>query len=148
MKFLIICGLCIMCSNAAWSHSLVEYARQSNQQFIKPSVKHAINQVAHKLNRNLYVISGYRTRKTNSRYRGAKKSRHLIGCAVDISTVGWSRKQKNKLIKTAISEGFNGIGIYPTTVHLDIRDKLSVWGGDNNYFIPRVKRKLNGHLCR
>ncbi len=78
------------------------------------------------INRPVYINSGYRCQEENIRVGGAKNSYHRVGMAVDI-------RSKNITIPDlaiyADGVGFNGIGIYGTFLHLDIRPKKYRWEG-------------------
>jgi uncharacterized protein YcbK (DUF882 family) len=78
-----------------------------------------------------HIISGYRSPKTNESLRKkskkvAKKSRHLTGHAIDLSIPGASLKN---LRNCAMSFRAGGVGYYPARgfVHVDIRDKPTIW---------------------
>jgi uncharacterized protein YcbK (DUF882 family) len=76
---------------------------------------------------DLTVNSAYRDPNTNSKVGGAKKSQHMHGKAMDISTAGWDEEKKIKFIKTAREQGFQGIGIYNNAIHIDVGSKRA-WG--------------------
>jgi uncharacterized protein YcbK (DUF882 family) len=81
-----------------------------------------------RLNIRMGINSGYRCEQHNAIVGGSPKSRHLIGAAVDVSTVGWSSNYLYRLIKEAQTLGFRGIGIAKTYVHLDTREsKAKMW---------------------
>lgn len=69
------------------------------------------------------INSGFRCKKRNAELPSSSpKSQHLVGKAVDVSTRSLTANQKHALLKSAFRKGFNGIGIYPTFIHLDVRD--------------------------
>lgn len=73
--------------------------------------------------RNLYkkpifVTSGYRTEKHNTKVGGTTDSAHLKGLAVDISCLG--SRQRFRLISIALMVGFTRIGIKVDALHLDL----------------------------
>lgn len=71
----------------------------------------------------LKITSGYRCQKYNdSLSNSAKRSQHLSGKAVDVLTTEMSGTNKKKLLKSAKDFGFKGIGVYPSHVHIDLRD--------------------------
>lgn len=47
--------------------------------------------------------------------------------AVDISTRGLSVEQQRQIIETASRNGWNGIGVYDSHIHLDRRDSVASW---------------------
>lgn len=72
----------------------------------------------------LYINSGYRTPEYNKKIGGSSNSQHMYGKAVDISTKNLDIDDET-LIRICANLGFTGIGIYPTWIHLDVRDKLN-----------------------
>lgn len=77
------------------------------------------------LGRPLVINSGYRTKRHNTAIKGAPASAHLTGEAVDISTAGWPKEDRAKLIAYALKLGFTGIGVGATFIHLDIKGRRS-----------------------
>jgi uncharacterized protein YcbK (DUF882 family) len=73
------------------------------------------------------VTSGYRCKKHNKQIGGVLDSTHTKGTAVDIK-LPISTGAFHKFIRLATAFGFN-IGIYPASVHLDLRDR-----DPDNYF--------------
>jgi zinc D-Ala-D-Ala carboxypeptidase len=76
------------------------------------------------LGKPIIVVSGYRTPEYNKLIGGAPKSQHMQGKAADIKVTGVSPYEVAKAAKTI---GFNGIGIYPTFTHIDVRATKSYW---------------------
>jgi uncharacterized protein YcbK (DUF882 family) len=82
-----------------------------------------------KIDYHLIITSGYRCKRHNAKVGGVKNSRHRFGMAADIKVRGMSTEA---LFKQAKMSGlFNGIGIYNTFVHVDIRDKVGRWDKRN-----------------
>lgn len=85
----------------------------------------------------LYISSGFRCEKHNKKVKGANKSKHLIGMAVDIALDSLSSENIHDLIYyiSSFSEreatkdlGFTGMGIYSKHIHFDLRyDKNAAW---------------------
>lgn len=83
------------------------------------------------------ITSGYRCADYNKVVKGANKSKHLIGMAVDISTANWTSENIHDFLyySTSFSErtqtkdlGFTGVGIYPHHIHFDLRyDSNAAW---------------------
>ena len=70
--------------------------------------------------RPITIISGYRSRSTNTAVRGAKLSQHVMGRAVDIP-FGVATVQQ------AMTAGFKGIGSRGVwAVHVDVRPSSRV----------------------
>ncbi len=78
----------------------------------------------------LDISSAFRDAAYNRRVGGAKNSQHTHGNAIDLSTSGWTLLQKQEAIRQARAAGFNGIGIYDNSIHLDVRSTPAVWGSD------------------
>ncbi len=70
----------------------------------------------------LIITSGYRSPNKNQEVGGATESFHLRGQAVDVSIKGFSSSMLYRLVKGAFLTGFGGIILYPSHVHLDIRE--------------------------
>ena len=79
----------------------------------------------------LRINSGYRCVAHNKSIGGVSDSQHVQGTAADIDISKFNGEQKYKLIKTALSLGFTGIGVYDTFIHLDVRINTSgtMWVG-------------------
>ena len=63
-------------------------------------------------------------------------NQHWFGKALDISVVGLSNAQKDKLVTAATKAGFKGFGFGNTILHLDIGTRR-VWSYDNTHFAGR-----------
>ena len=76
----------------------------------------------------IYITSGYRCRRENSRVGGVPHSYHLYGMAADVYSKMVSLEE---LLDLAAQVGFKGIGYYPKRgfLHLDIREKPRFWKG-------------------
>lgn len=72
-----------------------------------------------------HVVSAYRSPEHNSAVGGATRSKHMEGIAFDISMSNHPDKEEFK--KMAEAHGFNGIGTYPTFVHIDTRPNRARW---------------------
>ena len=66
----------------------------------------------------LVALSGCRCEKHNKKVGGKINSAHLKGLAVDIKAL--TSQTRFFIIKGAINNGFQRIGVYPTFIHLDI----------------------------
>lgn len=87
----------------------------------------AIDALRGLLGRSVRINSGYRTPSRNKAVRGSPRSQHLDGNAFDIDTVGWTHEQRRDLILYARKLGFNGIGIAPTFIHIDMAPRVAAW---------------------
>ena len=103
-----------------------------------------LRSLANKMEKNLRVNSGYRTKEVNKRVGGVDKSDHIKRIAADISTTGFTINEKKKMLQLALDLGFEGIGTYNTFIHLDIksRDKVVAWyrPTDGSINIPRARK--------
>ncbi len=79
-----------------------------------------------KLGKPVIVHSGYRNLKYNTKIGGAANSQHMYGRAADITVSGFAPEQ---VAKTAEEVGFDGIGIYKTFTHVDVRGHKARWYG-------------------
>lgn len=78
------------------------------------------------------IISGYRSKKYNTRIGGARRSQHMTAKAADIKISGMSPDEVCELIKRLIREGKmmkGGVGLYRTFVHYDVRGRNARWYG-------------------
>ena len=82
----------------------------------------------------LIVLSAYRTPEWNRLKKGAKRSQHIEGRALDLTRHGWTAFHLYREAR-AFAESYphlvGGIGQYPTFVHLDMREtaRLVAWQG-------------------
>lgn len=75
----------------------------------------------------LSLNSTFRSKSSNKKAGGAKKSQHLHGNAVDISVKDMPIAERKALISLASSMGFTGIGVYHTAIHIDFGNRRG-WG--------------------
>jgi zinc D-Ala-D-Ala carboxypeptidase len=76
------------------------------------------------------ITSGFRTKKYNldlekRGYHISKKSQHLKGNAVDISTPNSSSRYK--IMRSLMDVGFTSFGIGESFIHVDTRSQEVVW---------------------
>ena len=76
----------------------------------------------------LIVTSGYRTPAYNKKVGGAVNSQHMYGVAADVYPADKNIKKLHAQACKLLS-GSGGIGLYPTFVHVDVRQKASRWNG-------------------
>lgn len=75
---------------------------------------------------SLIVNSWCRCEKHNKAVGGAPASQHLFGVAADVRIPGLSPAKVAALAEQA---GFDGIGVYSTFTHVDIRGHRVNWEG-------------------
>lgn len=76
------------------------------------------------------VLSGYRSPAHNLKIGGAKESFHVKGMASDLQVAGMTPSQLAEVIEKLIKEGKmkqGGLGIYPSWIHYDFRNKRIRW---------------------
>jgi uncharacterized protein YcbK (DUF882 family) len=77
-----------------------------------------------KIGKPFHVNSGYRSPEHNEAVGGAPNSKHMEGIAFDISL---SNLDRQILYQEAMAHGFNGIGQYPSFMHIDTRQNKARW---------------------
>ena len=109
------CGKCNM-SNEVFAN--VQNVA-NNLQVLRDALKTPIN-----------INSAVRCKNHNQLVKGSPKSQHLLGKAVDIITNKFIVNQIYDVVIKLQKQGkikFNGIGIYNTFLHLDLRDNKTEW---------------------
>lgn len=103
---------------------------------IDTELVHVLEGIRSMLDVPIKINSGYRCPKRNAAVGGAKLSRHLIGCAADISWAGISLSVKEnsrfrkELPNLALITKLYGIGWGENFVHVDTdvsRKQLTQW---------------------
>ncbi len=80
----------------------------------------------------IHVISGYRSKKYNTRIGGARRSQHMLAKAADIKIPGMTPKEVKDTIEELIKSGKmvkGGVGLYRTFTHYDVRGRNARWYG-------------------
>lgn len=77
------------------------------------------------------IVSGFRDPERNAKAGGARKSEHMHGNALDLDVSKLSNEDRVRLIQTASSLGFTGIGVYANSLHLDIGSRRA-WGASHH----------------
>ena len=77
---------------------------------------------------DFFITSAFRSVYYNIHFAGGSTtSQHSAGAAIDINYSQLSQTQKYLFAKTASQQGFTGIGVYSTFIHLDIRQNRTFW---------------------
>ena len=107
-----------------------EFACQdgSDPIFIAPALVEVLQKIRSHFQSPVTVNSGYRTPGHNKKVEGAAYSQHLYGTAADIRVKGVSPEAVAAFVETLLPDS-GGIGVYPTFVHVDVREKRSRWKG-------------------
>ena len=96
--------------------------------FISPALVDILQKIRNHYGKAVNINSAYRTPTYNKKVGGATYSQHLYGTAADIRINGVKPKDLAAYIET-LMPNYGGIGIYPTFVHVDIRQNKSRWKG-------------------
>ena len=78
----------------------------------------------------LVIISGYRSKKYNTRIGGARRSQHMLAKAGDLKSYLHTPPQLKEIIEKLIKDGKimkGGVGLYNTFVHYDVRGRNARW---------------------
>jgi len=92
--------------------------------FIAPVLTEVLQAIRSHFQQPVTVCSGYRTPGYNKKVDGAVYSQHLCGSAADIQVKGISPADVAAFAETLLPDS-GGIGVYPTFVHVDVREKRS-----------------------
>lgn len=86
-----------------------------------------LEELRQKLDRPVYITSGFRCVEHNKAVGGVSSSYHLKGMAADIVCI--SAKDRHAIVGAAIRLGFSGLGIDKHFVHVDNRRSLpkKIW---------------------
>ncbi len=96
----------------------------SHQVRLHPQLLQKLQQLRTTLGRPVTITSGYRNPTHNKAVGGSPTSQHLLGTAADIKVSGITI---DELASHAKATGFNGIGRYPTFLHVDVRQYPAHW---------------------
>ena len=79
----------------------------------------------------IVIDSGYRTEEYNRSIGGARNSQHVQGRALDLCPSNGNLPALQNAVRQARAAGLiNGIGYYPTFVHMDTREgQQATWYG-------------------
>jgi zinc D-Ala-D-Ala carboxypeptidase len=96
---------------------------------MKPEFVVMLEALRRLMGKGFRINSGFRTPEHNRDVGGAPASGHLTGEAVDIRTLGWTKRERTDLILYARKLGFGGVGIASTFIHIDMKKRagLSSW---------------------
>lgn len=93
---------------------------------LSPDLLTGLNRLRLRINRPIYINSGYRCNKENLKVGGVINSYHRFGMAADIRVKDLFPED---LAIYALSIGFGGIGTYKNFLHLDVRTTKYQWKG-------------------
>lgn len=96
--------------------------------FVNPKLAELLQKIRTKAGAPIIINSAYRTVAYNTKVGGAANSQHIYGNAADICCKTLSPNQL-KAIAESIMGNSGGIGIYPTFLHVDVREIPSRWKG-------------------
>jgi uncharacterized protein YcbK (DUF882 family) len=87
---------------------------------VNPKLLSLLNVIREELDEPIYITSGYRCPKHNKECGGKPKSQHMLGNAADIHVKSMNPKQLYTLLEGKFN--IQGMGLYPTFVHIDVRE--------------------------
>ena len=96
--------------------------------FVAPALTEVLQAIRSHFQKPVTVSSGYRTPGYNKKVDGAAYSQHQYGTAADIQVKGVAPETVAAFAETLLPHS-GGIGVYPTFVHVDVREKRSRWKG-------------------
>lgn len=91
----------------------------NNLQIVRDALKTPIN-----------INSAVRCHSHNKNVNGSEKSQHLLGKASDVVSKKFTVNEIYEVVKKLQEQGkidFQGIGIYNTFLHLDLREQKTEW---------------------
>ena len=91
----------------------------------------AVNAIHRAYTPGVRIVSGYRSPAYNAAVRGALRSQHLQGLAVDMVPLDGDVSGLNQAVLALIQSGAlseGGIGLYRTFLHYDLRGSKARWG--------------------
>ena len=121
-----------------WSHvkhfSLYEFQRP---ECLRLEMIQKLDELREACGFPLVVTSSWRDREHNAAVGGVNDSSHCLAedglySGVDIATHNIGGGGLYKLVRNALTIGYNRIGIYPRHVHLDVENRLPqqiIWVG-------------------
>lgn len=98
----------------------------SDAVFISPELLKILQNIRTHFGKAVNINSAYRTPTYNKKVGGSSYSQHMYGTAADIHINGVSPKEIAKYAETLL-DGWGGIGVYNTFVHIDVREQKSRW---------------------
>lgn len=115
---------------------------------VNPELRTKFSKLQASMGEAFGINSVYRDPSRNARVRGAKRSQHIHGNAVDVNVAHLDKEQRVEFIRKASALGFKGVGVYNNTVHLDVGSKRA-WGPSHSSdSIPAWARPVIGeHLA-
>lgn len=115
---------------------------------VQTSVFKQAEKLAKAFGKPLRINSGYRTPEYNRKVGGSKKSQHVEKKALDIRWPVGDFNSRIEFIQLCIDNGFSGIGVYNSFIHVDIGSKRC-WGPNGGrasvyqQYLPVLKK--NGY---
>lgn len=94
---------------------------------VQPALVVALEALRAKVGSPILIRSGYRCPKHNAEVGGVPRSQHVLGTAADISALNRSGRELFEMAQAI--PAFNGLGVAPTWIHVDVRSAPRVrWG--------------------
>ena len=89
-----------------------------------PTLRDKLDKLRELVGKPVYISSGYRCPEHNAYIGGVHNSYHTKGIAADIYVKDMTSKE---LARMAEKVGFDGIGLYKSFVHVDVRGYKARW---------------------
>lgn len=92
---------------------------------IQPVLRAQLNMLRKAYGAPIRVTSGARCKAYNKKVGGVQNSYHILGLAADLlwdDNPNW----RHKLMRHIMIQGFTGVGVYETFVHVDLREEYHV----------------------
>lgn len=121
-------------------------SRGNNRVWISKAMIAGLDRVRGEIDRPIRILSGYRDPAWNRRIGGVRRSRHIVGDAVDIDLNGFSIWARYALVWHLIDHGFTSFGTYgdrPTLLHADRRARAAIWRHGGGGHPEWLRRALN-----
>lgn len=93
---------------------------------VSPELIEVLEDLRAYFRQSIKISSGCRCPARNKEVGGETKSKHMEGIAADIQVKNIVPYKVYKYLNTKYSEKY-GIGLYPTWVHIDVREEKARW---------------------
>lgn len=100
------------------------YCSHTGREGINPRFVHRLDELREVCGFPFIITSGYRHETHPVEARKNEPGTHTLGIAADIAVRGGANRRQ--VVWHALNQGFNGIGVARTFVHVDIRDDVPV----------------------
>jgi len=105
-------------------------AAHTNLSHLQPHMQEALTVAGQVFGQPLQINSGYRSPEhpvEKAKGTPFRPGHHVQGDAVDINVRGMNGPTRARLVDALVQAGFTGFGEYPTHIHADTRQTVSIW---------------------